>query len=165
MVSVPPPISAAEPGRKQRTSSQRYCATQALTRLMQIVSARDAKRSRRRCIDRFRIIKLPWWPMGVRKAVPHQVRCQTMNGCGGNPSARASASEIARQHGRRASERICVTSAASPVQRQHHARGLQRRLSPGVAAPGRRRWAVLSMARPSGITPAIITKMRTSISR
>ena len=113
-----PPAQAGSSG----PPSQMYCASQALTRLMQIVSGTPMrKKSPNVYWPGFRISRLPWWPIGVRKAVTAPSAVQTMNGCGGSPSAmRQGERDRPEQHGGRRIREDLGDERRGPVEREQH---------------------------------------------
>ena len=113
-----------------------------------------------------RISRLPWWPMGVRNATTAPSAVHTTNGVAGCPSDSANATAIGPSSTVVAeSYRICVNNdAVANITSRIGSTGQSRTMTSNpfassCAVP------VCSIAMPSGITPAIITNTRTSISR
>ncbi len=104
--------------------------------------------------------------MGVRNEATAPSAVQTTNGCRGRP--RADATEIATGPSNTtvaASDSIWVSSAAAANMTSNTSKEFQSAVKRSSVEPKSAAVPVFSMAMPSGITPAIITKIRTSISR
>ena len=109
---------------------------------------------------------MPWWPIGVRNATTAPSAVQTTNGVGGRPKDCASAIAIGPSSAVVAASLITwVSSAATLNMTSSTANGDQPETTWNNQCASRSAVPVCSIAMPSGITPAIITKMRTSMPR